>query len=930
MASTISGSTAISGLGGAGTDFDAVLQQLRAIERTQIKRMENWKSDWNLRYQAFGQIIDQVKAAKGVLDALSNRNNFIKKNIVSSNVNVVSAVASANAQDVQHSIEVKQVASNAIWANTGHVFSSKTDSINTSGAAQDFSYRYAGKDYTVSVPKNTTLESFMYMVNNAVDNPGVQVSLVQTGSGYVFQIAGKQTGVANDLVVYNADLVGMNAAGSTTTWRTNALLDPNQAVTNPTSFIYDIVLENGVKRSVNIKGDATREELADAINAQIMGFGAASVDGSGNLVMDGVKSVTRRDANASSGTPVPQGNLSSATTTLTFDPAKLNDALKDGDVYTLTNLDGSYSTFKVDALNIVRTDFDSTGTQIGTDTSSGATNGILRDAVADAAGLSPPYPATLTLTNVQGFAQTTGTGGMGGMTVDVQAVTTMGAGYFLAPSYTLETPPNLAYNITRNDGTTVNVTLPDGSPLPSGSAMSAVFAAFEDALGAGNVKYVDGNGNDVTPPPPLTGPVYLELSDILDAYGPGISGQMVSSSNWSIQNSSNAVYRIDNWPMDMESASNNVTDVIEGVVFDIQEAGTARISVSTDIASVEESIQYFLDAVNSVLVTIRDLTKFDADKQVTSLDPNDSNYSPSQLTSEKGGLLQGNYGVQLFKTRFSSLLTSSPPGFQSRATASSILSGDMIATLSAMGIKTCTDESDSNYGLLVIAPASGIQELQTLDQEHYNDMITNHLQDVVDFFCTSGEGTSTSADFRYGSHIEGITKAGSYTVEYTVTSGNIDKVFVGGVEAKRDTSMPGYYYSVDKGDAAGLSIVIDNLADGAHTGQVRIKQGLVQTIDRFFKDELVYTDVNISADDPVQAAAAIELKSKNGALMVLQANYLEIMKGIDVKIAREEKRIELWETRQKNIFANLETLLKQYSQQQKELESQLAQLSTSE
>ncbi|MDR2820181.1 MAG: flagellar filament capping protein FliD [Desulfovibrio sp.] len=923
MASTISGSTAISGLGGAGTDFDAVLQQLRAIERTQINRMENWKSDWNLRYQAFGQIIDQVKAAKGVLDALSNRNNFIKKNIVSSNVNVVSAVASANAQDVQHSIEVKQVASNAIWANTGHVFSSKTDSINTSGAAQNFSYRYAGKNYTVSVPKNTTLESFMYMVNNAVDNPGVQVSLVQTGSGYVFQIAGKQTGVANDLVVYNADLVGMNAAGSTSTWRTNALLDPNQAVTNPTSFTYNIVLENGAKRSVNIKGDATREELADAINAQIMGFGAASVDGSGNLVMDGVKSVTRRDANASSGTPVPQGNLTSATTTLTFDPAKLNDALKDGDVYTLTNKDGSYSTFKVDASNneIVRTDFDSAGTALATGVSySGTTNGDLRDFLVSMGNTQSGDDVTLN--NVQGFAQTTGTGGMGGMTVDVQAVTTMDAGDFFGASHTLETPPDLTYNITRNNGSTVNFT------LPSGSAMSAVFTAFEGALGSGNVKYVDGNGNYVTPPP--TGPVYLELSDILDASGPGISGQVVSSSNWSIQNSSNAVYRIDNWPMDMESASNNVTDVIEGVVFDIQEVGTARISVSTDIASVEESIQYFLDAVNSVLVTIRDLTKFDADKQVTSLDPNDSNYSPSQLTSEKGGLLQGNYGVQLFKTRFSSLLTSSPPGFQSRATASNILSGDMIATLSAMGIKTCTDENDSNYGLLVIAPASGIQELQTLDQEHYNDMITNHLQDVVDFFCTSGEGTSTSADFRYGSHIEGITKAGSYTVEYTVTSGNIDKVFVGGVEAKRDTSMPGYYYSVDKGDAAGLSIVIDNLADGAHTGQVRIKQGLVQTIDRFFKDELVYTNVNINADDPVQAAAAIELKSKNGALMVLQANYLEIMKGIDVKIAREEKRIELWETRQKNIFANLETLLKQYSQQQKELESQLAQLSTSE
>ena len=58
------------------------------------------------------------------------------------------------------------------------------------------------------------------------------------------------------------------------------------------------------------------------------------------------------------------------------------------------------------------------------------------------------------------------------------------------------------------------------------------------------------------------------------------------------------------------------------------------------------------------------------------------------------------------------------------------------------------------------------------------------------------QGTTTSPDFRYGSHIPGITKAGSYDVTYTVDAhGNIEKVMVGGVEAKRDTSMPGYYYS---------------------------------------------------------------------------------------------------------------------------------------
>lgn len=394
--------------------------------------------------------------------------------------------------------------------------------------------------------------------------------------------------------------------------------------------------------------------------------------------------------------------------------------------------------------------------------------------------------------------------------------------------------------------------------------------------------------------------------------------------------------------MEMESASNSVSDVIEGVVFSIQNTGDAHITVSTDITSVEQSIQNFLDAVNSVLLTVRDYTSYDEDKEVTTNDPDNiekDNYSPSGLTNQKGGLLQGNYGVQLFKSRFSSVLSSSPPGFKSRQSADDILSGDVLASLANLGIKTDTDESSETYGLLVIAPKSGIAELQTLDKESYNDMITNNLEAVVDFFCASGTGSSTSADFRYGSHVEGITKAGNYEVKYHVEMGSdgkpqITNVTVGGMEATRDESMPGNYFSVAKGDARGLSIQIDDLSLGDHppAGEepmyVRIKQGLAQTVNSFFKDELNFTAVNITSNmTQSEIDDAIALKSKNGALMSLRDNYKSIMENIDKKIEREQYRLETWEARQKAVFANLETLLKKYDEQKKKLESNLKQLS---
>lgn len=1040
MAISISGSNAISGLGGSDTNFDDTLVKLKKIESTQLNRLEAWKSDWKLRYEAFGTILDQVQAASKMLGSLSDRNTFVTKNVTSSDQNVVTAVANASAQDVQHSITVKQVANNAIWANIGQIFDSKTESItneSTPAAGTDFTFTYAGKEHSIHIPKGTTLDSFASLVNNSTENPGIKVSLIQSGGGYVFQVAGKDTGADNNLIIHdNAYLKGMSAAGSTSTWLTDNALDPSATLTNPGTYAFDVVMQDGRKKTITLKGDATNEELRDALNAQLGGDPVASLDASGNLVLERVKSFSKRksedDAYRPAGTRISVGNnlnaplisgtstevlkfqltmsdgntrefeikgsatrkefliqLAQATqsgegvdlsmgadgswgvdlpgvqdgsltllngstgfdmstlantaidakgspaqiigslsgpgataeTTLTFAQNKLNSRISDANppidlVYTLTKKDGSAVYVKGIASDM--------------------TNQQLLDRIKDtldaegltySAGTDADGNPTLTVDDAQGFALTTGSGGMAGVTAKVETSTSVPASdvFYTDPAdpskVTLEAPPDLQYTVRKNDGTVVNI-----GPLPSGSSMQDVMDAFVAALGP-DAEIVDAEGQPWAAGT-STGQPYLKLNNIADASGPGLRGQVATSSNWSIQRATNARYQVDNWPMEMESASNTVSDVIDGVVFSIQDVGEARISVSTDIPSVEKSIQNFLDAVNSVLLTIRDFTQYDEDKEVTSSDPRDAgkdNYSPSQLTSEKGGLLQGNYGVQLFSTRFKSLLNSSPPGFKGRQSADDILSGDVLANLANLGIKTNTDESSDMYGLLEIAPQSSIAELQSLDKENYSKMINDNLEAVVDFFCTSGTGSSTSADFRYGSHVEGITKAGSYDVNYEVDAdGKITRVTIGGVEASRDESMPGYYYSVAQGDARGLSIQIDNLAPGTHTGQVRIKQGLVQTVDSFFKSELAFTDVKINPNDsPDKIADAIALKSKNGALMVLRDNYKTIMENIDVKIEREQQRIATWESRQKQIFANLETLLKQYDEQQKRLESQI-------
>ena len=1024
MGSSISGSNAISNLSGSDTNFDTVLANLKKVESTQLNRLEAWKSDWKLRYDAFGTVIEQVSTASNVLSTLANKNSFVSKTVTSSDSNVITAVASASADDVQHTINVTQVASNAVWANTGYVFSSKTDIINTSGASQKFSYSYAGKEYSIDVPANTTLDSFASMVNSSVSNPGIKISIVQASSGYVFQVAGKSTGADNGLVIHSSNLVGMSSSGATSTWKTNNLLDMGSTVTDPTNFAYDLIMEDGNKFSVKIAGNKTNSDLATAINTQV-GRSIASIDGSGNLQLTDVKAMYRRDADTQTTfkTPTTKFDMGSSptTTTLTGDltvtlnmnngattgtrtlTIKAGTTMKEAAIQiaqasgassaemtynssggwelNLANVEGatfSFADSSSDSSKIsatVTADATAMGTLVvgntGAQSFTASTTvtfdsaklsqklgGTSADAsksftytIVDDSGATQSFSLTqdqtyqdlltkladygsvsgniVTLANTESFYLSGGGagGGMDGLTAKTNATATVTD---MAAATTLESPPDLVYTYTTNSSTT-----PQTLTLAGGSSMTDIIAELKAKGLTGSLVSSDGTTTiDLqTGTLPTTGNYYLKLDNIDSLSGPSIAGQVTSSSNWNIRASANAKYTVDNWPVEMESATNSVSTVLEGVVFTIQDKGSATISVNTDVTSIETSIQNFLDSVNSILLTINDLSKYDEDKEVTTNDPNkttSSNYSTSQLTTEKGGLLQGNYGVQLFKSRFTSLLNSAPPGFTSRTSASDLLSGDVLANLANMGIKVETDQSSSNYGLLQIAPSSGIAELTQMDQSNYEDMINNHLTDVVDFFCSSGTGATTSSDFRYGSHISGITKGGSYDVNYNVdASGNITKVTVGGVEATRDTSQPGYYYSVASGDARGLSLQIDNLTPGDHSGQIRIKEGLIQTVSTFLKSELTYTDVNVTATGTAQQNAdAIALKSQNGALMVLKNNYQSIMENIDKKISQEQTRLDLWETRQKTYFANLETLLKQYNTQQEQLTSQIESLAS--
>ena len=1042
MATSISGSLYFSGLDGTGNDWSKTLEQLKQIESMNLTRLEAWKSDWNIRYQGFTKILDSVTAARTELSSLKNRNSFVSKTVSSTKSEIVTGTATADAVDAQHTITVKQLANNAVWANTGHKFKEKTDIINTTDQDIDFTYTYAGKDYTVTVPKKTTLDSFINLVNNSKDNPGIKASLIQTSGGYYFQIAGKETGAANSLVIQSSKLLGFDDSGINSIWESNDAISGDATFTDPSRIAYDFVLRDGKSMTITMDGDSTLQDFVDQVNARV-GTGTAEIDpATGEVKFKNVQAVIRRDASntdkdkqyqaayvrveagdynainndymiadgdtsvisfnikmkdgstrtitmsggdkrsdfikkiaaatGNSSSMKMEGNsyylqlngVESVTPTVTSgsgtlpaefkftsEPEKLPKPADDSLYKQLSTVGSNYEmtiSFTQSKLDKAISDSDPALTKeymiIREDGSSSvftlkgdATHQDLLDALKNWGFKEDPNdPTKLIGTGIRSVSLIAGKDPGTGYTSELTcsnniAFSDIAVGSATdAANATLEQAPDLDYTYRANDGTEKKFT------LASGSSLKDVVEKLVDNGVTAELVYTDADGQEKV----------ISAADVANATatldpdtkytlrihngtlsGPGVAGQVTQSDNWSIQKASNAIYTVDNWPMDLESDSNKISGVIEGLTFNLHEVGEARLSVATDVNSVQESIQKFLDTVNTVLATVITFTKYDENAETTTNDPDkktESNYSMSQLTSQKGGILQGNYGVQLFDSRFMSVLTSVPAGYKNMTSADDLLSGDFVANLANLGIKVCSDETSDNYGLLMIGAPSGITGVTTMDQENYTKMLSEHLDSVLDFFCgPSTPGSSDSSEFRYASSLDGITKAGSYDVSYTVdANGNITDVFIGGERATNDSSMGSNYFSVGSGDAKGAAIYIDDLSVGKHEGTLRIKTGFIDTVDQFMKAELTYVDTSDSINDD-----SIALKSQNGGLKILQANYLAIMESIDAKITREQTRLSTWEQHQKSKFARLQTLLSNYANTQTQLESQIAQLS---
>ena len=291
LGASISGGLSISGLGWDGTDFTTMIDGLRKIEMIPTNRMLKWKADWRERQEAFKVVREQLQALRDVASKMSTMDKFMVKGTTSSKSDVATATAGANAIDNSYRLEVDQIATTSIWS-LSNTYYDKNEKINATSSNQTFSYEYAGKVRTLTIPPNATLENFKNLINNDNQNPGIRASIITGSNGVTLQIKGMDQGEKNRLtVIGNGTLVGfppVSNYGSTSMEFKTDCDNGTDKINESSKEQFFTYTYKGDKRSVSVPANTTLDGLKTAIQTDIGAAGAQFA----NLSVDLVKNAS--------------------------------------------------------------------------------------------------------------------------------------------------------------------------------------------------------------------------------------------------------------------------------------------------------------------------------------------------------------------------------------------------------------------------------------------------------------------------------------------------------------------------------------------------------------------------------------------------------------------------------------------------------------
>ncbi len=172
-----------------GIDTAKLIEQLMAIERRSLNVYEERISIWEERQDALSTLENKLSNLRNAVRALSDAKELRAFSVASSDTDKLTAEASYNAFEGNHTVVINQLANAERWIHTNGLEYAE----NYVGAGT-FIYSYNNKETVLTTTSETTLEDFVGLINNDANNPGITASLLYYNDAYHLVLNGNDAG----------------------------------------------------------------------------------------------------------------------------------------------------------------------------------------------------------------------------------------------------------------------------------------------------------------------------------------------------------------------------------------------------------------------------------------------------------------------------------------------------------------------------------------------------------------------------------------------------------------------------------------------------------------------------------------------------------------------------------------------------------------
>ncbi|HJK98635.1 MAG TPA: flagellar filament capping protein FliD [Polyangiaceae bacterium LLY-WYZ-14_1] len=337
----------------SGIDTASLVDQLVAVERLPINRLESQKRSIESQRSRFEQIRSQLDDLRSAVGALSTRDEVLSSRVTSGDEDAIVATSLGATNLGSFDVEVQALArAERTYSNA---FAAR-DAAGLFGTGS-FTIQVGSEDaVTIDVDGADTLESVISKINES--GASITAGLLFDGTSYRVQIAGTKTGAANAITFSEAGTsLGLTAPGNQIQAAQDAVLTVDTfTITRPDNVVSGAIpgvsleLRDETAGPVEIRverdGDTLRgnvqsfvdayNKVAETINAEFVFTGEARTEGSlaGDSTLRQIQSRLRSTAgqavaglNPAFSTLASVGIRVTSTGTLELDGAALDEAL---------------------------------------------------------------------------------------------------------------------------------------------------------------------------------------------------------------------------------------------------------------------------------------------------------------------------------------------------------------------------------------------------------------------------------------------------------------------------------------------------------------------------------------------------------------------------------------------------------------------------